>query len=908
MYRDRSHWGFALLALMLLALALVACGGDGSGAAAPPAAPPRFEPQAVEVPLGTSGESLALMTTETGGYTLNGQAFASGTEVVAENNGSTYTLILEGTTWRAVYKAPAPISLALGTTGGSLAIERLEDGAYQANGSSLTSGTVVEADNGNRYIVSISADGEFMAEYVVPPVLTIPLGASGSSVDVIKREDGTYQTNGEAISAEALLTADDGNVYRWEISAEGVPVALTHIGATQDVNLGNLGGTLSLTQVEDKSWVVTGTDTAVSDGYLHMAPNGNAYRLTINADGVWSSMYQAVEATVALGTRGSVTLTRAEDMSWSHGPEAVVGGSELRSADGSTYTLHYADGAWSARFKPVTKIIAGTGLTAITREVDNRYEVGNTILSANGTGDVTVGGAMYHVWMQDDGELAGARFDQPIHGDSDDPTFAVIGDLRASTRGKDILPVLSSDDESTAANELGTTLQLGDHSFSIADLLDRGMATDAGAGIVSEARKEITKVREDLAALLAADSDLGTSTVLDSAWSTSQRQVNAIFGPGTVDLGERPRRNMLVQELDGILAALSTGTEFAAATNRLGGGVFEDAELSEADALEAFDATETEATASFGVTQVTRYGAVTVSERSSAVAGPDYNTGGNVGKGDYGEMGLIGAFSYSTIDDVWHVEDIQITGKANYAGGTRAVSGDGKLYTGDIVIEIDFSGDAGVSGMVTNLRSAEGSAWQLLFLDVEDIYLSPARGLNSRAHWARRDSEQTASHSAQVAFPRRAGSPPPLTVRGSFRGQLLGRGPNSGNYAHGTWSVGEQDDTGRSSYLVGGFGAVRLVGGSPVGTSATNRPPYEAAATSNDWVPADILEDKPTLDASSFSAIQKRADHLDSVTADSLTIPGMSGGEVATSSHAGRGMHGMLGVPPGYLIGIDSGH
>ena len=61
-------------------------------------APPPFVPQAVEVAFGTSGETLTLMTTEAGGFMRNGEAFATGTDVMAEANGSTYTLTLDGTT------------------------------------------------------------------------------------------------------------------------------------------------------------------------------------------------------------------------------------------------------------------------------------------------------------------------------------------------------------------------------------------------------------------------------------------------------------------------------------------------------------------------------------------------------------------------------------------------------------------------------------------------------------------------------------------------------------------------------------------------------------------------------------------------------------------------------------------
>ncbi len=45
------------------------------------------------------------MTTEAGGYTLNGKAFASGTTVTA-GNGEVYRLVLAGTTWTAVKMDP----------------------------------------------------------------------------------------------------------------------------------------------------------------------------------------------------------------------------------------------------------------------------------------------------------------------------------------------------------------------------------------------------------------------------------------------------------------------------------------------------------------------------------------------------------------------------------------------------------------------------------------------------------------------------------------------------------------------------------------------------------------------------------------------------------------------------------
>ena len=270
------------------------------------------------------------------------------------------------------------------------------------------------------YTVMISDDGMFSAEYVVPAALSIPLGASGSAVDVVKNEDGTFSVmfGGEyqMITAETMVTAANGNVYRAILSPEGIPVGVMHVAAMQDVMLGALGGTIKLTQAEDMSWWYG--EMAVASGYVHTAANGNMYMLTMDSEGMWSAMYQKVEVMVALGTQGSITLVRAEDMSWWLGSEAVDVASPVTSDNGNTYTLWYTDGVWSARFESESMMIEGTGLVAMTREADDMYDVGDSTLAANGTGDVTDGDAMYHVCMQD-GALMGARFDAAFDADTD---------------------------------------------------------------------------------------------------------------------------------------------------------------------------------------------------------------------------------------------------------------------------------------------------------------------------------------------------------------------------------------------------------------------------------------------------------------------------------------------------------
>ncbi len=117
------------------------------------------------------------------------------------------------------------------------------------------------------------------------------------------------------ITAETTVTAANGNVYAAVLSPEGVPIGVMHVAAMQDVMLGELGGTVTVTQAEDMTWWIG--EMEVKNGDEYTAANGNVYVLTMEeheGHAHWSAMYQQVMVTVALGTQGSVTLVRAEDM------------------------------------------------------------------------------------------------------------------------------------------------------------------------------------------------------------------------------------------------------------------------------------------------------------------------------------------------------------------------------------------------------------------------------------------------------------------------------------------------------------------------------------------------------------------------------------------------------------------
>ncbi len=853
--------------LVVLTLGLAGCGSDEPAAVTPPApppAPPPFQPQPVEVALGELGGTVTLMTTEAGGFTLNGEAFEGG-EVTAEN-GNRYALSLADGQWTAAYQA-ATATLTLGITGEEVTVMRAEDGTYWIGDEAFEPGGNFAASNGNHYMLALADDGSWTASYV-PATAAVALGITGEEVTVMRAEDGSYWIGDAALSSGGSVTATNGNEYTltmadgtWTAAyvplvqqvavgnsglsvpftrhengtwtavhptlgeqpvTSGVQVPLgiemyyvellgdgtwriTYVPKMVPVALGISGQSVTVVKAENGTWSLNGAEFASGEG---VAAGFGTYTLTLGSGDTWTAAFNEVPTTVTLGTSGDmVTVVMVEDGSYTLGGDPFASGGEVTAGNGNVYQLTLAEGAWSAMFVPMDVEIGGTGLTAMTREDQDGWDVNGARVPKSGTGDITVHGASFHVW-QIDGDLFGARFDKAINSDSagdSDPEadIGLAGDLTQDNR-----MMLSDDNEDTVANELRTSLTVGGNTFTMADLLGAGSASASGDNFVVSARAEIEKIRGDVAALLGLDTaPPGLTGILTSRWGAVQTEVNKLFGAGKVNLGTTaPGNDDILGEIDDILAALSSGTQFAAATDGDGSGVFKGAALSESAALEAFDANESESRIVFGSTGETRYGAISQKEREYATSDLTYKDAD-----DATAAGLVGAFSYATTNDVVRVWHIQTSGNAYYEGGTTAVSGDGTLYSGDIELEVKFSSKR-VSGLVTGLQTAEGDPWQYQFGDVEAIILPTATDLDNSAHW---DASGDAAR-AQVTFERRAGSPGPQTAAGTFAGQLLGTGDASGDWAHGVWTVGSNTASGSNRYLAGSFGANRVADTAPV--------------------------------------------------------------------------------------------
>ena len=816
---NRVNWGAGLIALVVLTFGLAGCGSEPAPVVQPPApppAPPPFQPQPVEVTLGESDETVTLMTAEGGGYTLNGEAFAGG-EVEAEN-GNKYLLALEDDTWTAVFQAPEGIEVMLGDHGGTVMITKAEDGTYWIGEMGIESGGTVTAENGNMYTLMMDDEGMWSAMYV-PMEGMVTVASLGLEIAAMRAEDGTW-TAVHPLTQETITLTEGGmimagdNSYMLSSDGMGNWMAAFVMPDPVSVMLGMHGGTRMLQRAEDGSWWY-GED-AFMDGDMLMGDNGQYYTLAMGDDGMWMAMWNKPDPVmVTLGTSGTVMLQMAEDNSWWIGDMAFSSGDTYTAANGNDYVLTYHmeddDAHWDAMFTPASMEIMGTPLTAMSREDGMGYDVNGDMLPDSGMGDVTVDGAMYHVWM-DDGMLMGVRFDDAIHGDTD----MIIGDI--------MLPTLSADDEDTVGNELQTKLNVADRSFSIGTLLDQGVASDPGDNIVTTALDKIETIRGDVSALLNLDSEpTGLTGILGARWNAIQTQINTIFGTGAVDLpgdaDNPPDSDEILSDIDDIIAALSSEDAFAEATLEDGNGVFEDAALADADSRAAFNAAKTESMANFGMTGMTRYGAVWQKQRSNAVSDLMYTMADDAGtpaddSDDTARMGYVGAFAWSTVDDVLRTRNLPDTGNAYYEGETRAVSGDGMLYSGVIEIEIRFR-NGRVSGLITNLLSDDGSPWEYQFGEVESIIL-PNASLNANAGWSftTPETDPTASQHAQITYARRAGSPRPPTLVAMFTGELTGI-DSEGAYAHGVWSVGDDASDG-NEYLAGGYGAMRTSEGEDV--------------------------------------------------------------------------------------------
>ena len=383
----------AWVVVAILAFTL-ACGRE-SPAPPPPAPPPPFQPQVVVVDLGANGGKTTLVSTQAGGWTRNGEAFASGSTVQGEND-ATYKLTFSDGRWTAEFVPPDPENVLLGGSGDEVSIQKQEDGSYVFGDEPLQEGQLVDADNGNQYRFTQGDDGRWTAEYVPPEPTRVRLGSSGEFASLIRQEDGTLTLDGTPlVSGEVRVTANE-NRYRFTLRADGQWVAEFVSAPAVTVALGNSGDTVAVTLLEDRSYVLDGEPLV--NGQERDFESGNRYRFELAADGTWRATYVPVTVTVELGARGgSIELTRLESGTYTRNGSPVENG-QIVVGNGRSYRLEFADGRWAAEHVQDTIEVRvpseDVTITLVQRE-DGRFEHDDTVVESGD--EVTVGESTFEL-------------------------------------------------------------------------------------------------------------------------------------------------------------------------------------------------------------------------------------------------------------------------------------------------------------------------------------------------------------------------------------------------------------------------------------------------------------------------------------------------------------------------------
>ena len=214
-------------------------------------------PDPTHVRLGTSGDEVSLSMQEDGSYLLGSAAIVSG-HVVTARNGNRYALSLgESGAWSAEFLAPDPLRIALGSSGDSVNIERREDRNFWLGGSPLLSGREVRSANGNRYTLALGTDGIWLAIFVQPDPQRVALGSSGRTVLVSRLENGTFELDGMPLWSGAVRETAGGASYRFSIGVDNRWSAM-FVADPDTVRLGSHGGTIRVVLQENGSWTLGG--------------------------------------------------------------------------------------------------------------------------------------------------------------------------------------------------------------------------------------------------------------------------------------------------------------------------------------------------------------------------------------------------------------------------------------------------------------------------------------------------------------------------------------------------------------------------------------------------------------------------------------------------------------------------
>ena len=277
LHRSSAARRFVLVPCALLALGLAARGAES--------APPPFQSEPVEVALGDNGGAVTLMVTEAGDYTLDGEPFTGGADNPVEGDGGrTYVLTLADGTWSAAFQ-PREVMVSLGASGESVTLMTTEAGGYTLDGTAVEAGSSLTNTAGERYALVLGTDGMWTATHV-PEQRTVLLGNSGITIQLMTGETGTWMRGDAEVSSGDIVVGEinavTGSANQYELTLADGTWTAAYRPATQRIK----GTGLTASAHEDGQGYTVGAATLPASGAGELAAaDGALYRVAKGADG-----------------------------------------------------------------------------------------------------------------------------------------------------------------------------------------------------------------------------------------------------------------------------------------------------------------------------------------------------------------------------------------------------------------------------------------------------------------------------------------------------------------------------------------------------------------------------------------------------------------------------------------------
>ena len=802
-------------------------------------------PEVQTVKLGTSGASVTFTRAEDGTHSITGldgvstlETDPEGNWIAVAPNGNRYKLTIQDGSWMAEFLAPDAQKVQLGSSG-SVEIRLSDDGTFSIDGKPVMSGDTWETPDGSVYELVLDENGKWSAtpQAVEAQEVSVKLGASGDSVTVSKAADGSYRLGSTAIdeSSAATVKAANGNTYTVRLNADGTLVAEFVAPKPVVVRLGSSGDEVSITMDEMRRFSIDGQQ--ILHLGTHKSKRGNEYRLEHNTStGLWTATYLPQTMKI-VGTE--LTLTTKEVGGYQIGtvdlaalPDAGV--TIDLAVDGRTYRV-WTDGSalrgelydlppntdrafYSGQLTEAYTEAEGTRLRVTHENADGffadfsigdllgstgqSFQRGETFTAAakdaiqDMRGDAAAVLSLQGVLSPDDIQT---RL-RSLWTDATDQVASVLGAGHLSSR------VPAEDDFLARIDSVITALS------SVAEFQQ---ATAGGGGGVFET----AGFSADRAAEVFGAAQGEATITFGTTGSTRYGAVSYMARTDAVsDLEHVLESGQVVTHADGrLLKGLSVDYDGAAVRLRaewgsavqsgridpgdLGDGPFVDAvtdlpdlRISRGSGLRDNEQVSVQVNGADLEVTVTggRAGSAGVTSSLSGFTGNVQQTAVSNARA----LGALGTFAYSTDPATFARRDLSTSGSASYAGGTRAVGGDGTLYEGEIEILVRFSTKT-VHGLVKNMtRLQDGFPWQYLSEDAQTISL-PEATLAVNGTWNTTPGEQAQLTYGSGFIPKSA------VVDGTFRGSLVGSNP-AGREAVGSWTI---DGSGTIALLAGGFGA-----------------------------------------------------------------------------------------------------